>query len=66
MAVIWSRIANYVNESVNYLSYQSPNYVSVTFMYIIECLFMPLVFPNIEIFLSSSGTIKWISGRIAG
>lgn len=36
MTIIWSKIVNYVSESVNYLTYQSPIYVSITFIYIIH------------------------------
>lgn len=36
MAIICSKIMNYVSESVNYLTYQSPIYVSITFIYIIH------------------------------
>ena len=66
MTVIWSRIVNYVTESINYLTYQSPIYVSIT-LYTSYTLFMPLVFSKYWVFLgffSSPGTIKWISGSI--
>jgi len=66
MTVIWSKIVNYVTESINYLTYQSPIYVSIT-LYTSYTLFMPLVFSKYWVFLgffSSPGTIKWISGSI--
>ena len=36
MTIIGSKIVNYVTESINYLTYQSPIYVSITFIYIIH------------------------------
>lgn len=50
MAIVWSDTVHYINDFVNYLTFQNPIYVSITFTYIIECLLLPLVYLNIEIF----------------
>lgn len=66
MAIICSKIVNYVSESVNYLTYQSPIYVSITFIYIIHFIHASRFskYWDFFFFLSSPGTIKWISGSI--
>lgn len=50
MAIIWSNIVDYINDFINYLTFQSLIYITITFIDIIECLLMPLIFTKIEIF----------------
>lgn len=63
--MIWGKIVDSGNDSAYYLTFQSMC-MKITFMYIIVCPLMSLIFLKTEIFFSSPGTIKWISGRITG
>lgn len=47
--MIWSKIVDYGNDSAYYLTFQSMC-IQITFMYIIVCPPLSLIFPKTEIF----------------